>query len=44
MLLGGGCTLILQVTGVNLPLGLDPNAFGISAAALGFLATDRLNY
>jgi len=42
MLLGGGTTLILTVTGVQLPFSLDPNIFGISASAITFLSLTRL--
>ncbi len=42
MLLGGGTTLILTVTGVPLPFNLDPNIFGISASAITFLSLTRL--
>ena len=38
MCVGGGITTVLLVLGVDLPLGLDPNVFGILAAALGFCA------
>jgi solute:Na+ symporter, SSS family len=38
MLIGGGTTLFLTVSGVSLPLGLDPNIFGISASALVFFS------
>lgn len=37
MILGGSTTLILQIGGWGLPLGLDANAFGISASILGYL-------
>lgn len=37
MLLGGATTLSLQITGLELPWGLDPNIFGISAAAAIFI-------
>lgn len=36
MILGGGTTLFLTITGVSLPYGLDPNIFGISVSALTF--------
>lgn len=38
MLIGGGTTLFLTASGVSLPLGLDPNIFGISASALVFFS------
>ncbi len=34
MIAGGGMTLTLIVTGINLPFGLDANAFGISFSAV----------
>lgn len=33
MIVGGGTTVLLSLLEVRLPLGLDPNVFGISAAA-----------
>lgn len=42
MLLGGGTTLVLTVTGIPLPLGLDPNIFGIATSALAFLSLTML--
>ncbi|MEX2589743.1 MAG: sodium:solute symporter family protein [Chitinophagales bacterium] len=42
MLVGGGTTLALQVSGVDLPLELDPNIFGISASALIFALVYKL--
>jgi solute:Na+ symporter, SSS family len=38
MLAGGGTTLLLTITGVPLPFGLDPNIFGISASAVVFIS------
>jgi solute:Na+ symporter, SSS family len=38
MLIGGGTTLFLTASGVSLPLGLDPNIFGISASAIVFFS------
>ena len=38
MLTGGGTTLFLTASGISLPLGLDPNIFGISASALVFFS------
>jgi solute:Na+ symporter, SSS family len=38
MLIGGGTTLFLTVSGISLPLGLDPNIFGISASAIVFFS------
>lgn len=37
MLLGGGTTLTLQIINTDLPYGLDPNIFGISASLLVFI-------
>ena len=36
MVLGGGTTLILILSGANLPLGLDANFFGISISLVSF--------
>ncbi len=37
MLIGGGTTITLILINTKLPLGLDPNIFGISASALIFV-------
>ncbi len=37
MLLGGGTTIILIMGGWDLPLGLDPNIFGISLSGMSFI-------
>jgi solute:Na+ symporter, SSS family len=37
MLAGGGCTLALLAADLELPLGLDPTAFGILVSALVFI-------
>lgn len=37
MILGGGTTLTLILSGIELPLGLDANFFGITLSALVFL-------
>ena len=37
MLVGGTTTLMLTETNIDLPLGLDPNIFGISASLIVFL-------
>ncbi len=37
MLLGGGTTITLIILGINLPLGLDPNIYGISVSAVTFV-------
>ena len=37
MLSGGSLTLLLSVLGVELPLGLDPNIFGITASLIVFI-------
>ncbi len=37
MLLGGGTTITLIIGGWNLPLGLDPNIFGISLSCMSFI-------
>lgn len=43
MVCGGATTLILSVTGVELPLGLDAIIFGIGASLLVFWVTARLD-
>lgn len=42
MVVGGSTTLLLTTLGVQLPLGLDANIFGITASALSFFAVLRL--
>ena len=37
MIAGGSTTLLLIVTSINLPLGLDPNIYGIALAILIYL-------
>ena len=37
MIIGGGTTITLIMINTNLPFGLDPNIFGITASALTFL-------
>jgi SSS family solute:Na+ symporter len=37
MIIGGGTTVFLQVFFESLPLGLDPNVFGISVSAIAFI-------
>ncbi|MFO7999558.1 MAG: sodium:solute symporter family protein, partial [Bacteroidales bacterium] len=41
MLLGGGCTIVLIIGDWALPLGLDPNIFGIS---LSFITFSFINF
>ena len=50
MLIGGGTTITLIVASFNLPFGLDPNIFGLSASAIVFIflsyrfpSTNKLN-
>jgi SSS family solute:Na+ symporter len=43
MLLGGGTTITLIIWGVNLPLGLDPNIYGISISAITFVVLGLLS-
>ena len=43
MLIGGGTTLALILSGVELPLKLDANVFGISASALIFIVLTLLS-
>ncbi len=42
MVMGGGTTLTLTTLDVALPLGLDPNIFGITASAIIFIIIARL--
>ena len=42
MITGGATTLTLTLLSVKLPYGLDPNIFGITAAALCFLLLSKL--
>jgi SSS family solute:Na+ symporter len=42
MLVGGGTTLSLIIVNLNLPFGLDPNVFGITASAAVFLIINTL--
>jgi SSS family solute:Na+ symporter len=37
MILGGGTTVVLEVAGSQLPLGLDGNVFGITVSAVAFI-------
>ncbi len=37
MILGGSITMILIIYNTNLPLGLDPNIFGLSASLISFI-------
>ncbi len=41
MITGGGITLTLILSGLNLPFGLDANIFGIAAATLTYLLANR---
>ncbi|QSE96362.1 sodium:solute symporter family protein [Fulvivirga lutea] len=42
MLIGGTTTLTLILLGVNLPLGLDANIYGIMASLFTFIITDKI--
>lgn len=42
MLLGGSTTIALIILNLNLPLGLDPNIFGISASLISFTGIHAL--
>ncbi|MFP4025864.1 MAG: sodium:solute symporter [Thiohalospira sp.] len=42
MMVGGSTTLILTEINIELPLGLDPNIFGISASLIVFLMLTQL--
>jgi SSS family solute:Na+ symporter len=37
MIIGGGTTVTLELSGYSMPLNLDPNLFGITASALSFV-------
>lgn len=38
MIVGGATTIILRYSGIDLPFNLDPNLFGITAAAISFIS------
>ena len=42
MVLGGGITIILIISGIALPFGLDANIFGLSAATAGYIITHQI--
>jgi SSS family solute:Na+ symporter len=42
MIVGGGTTLGLILSGMNLPLGLDANVFGISTSVVTFVLVSML--
>lgn len=42
MILGGTITIVLIISNVPLPYGLDANIFGLSAATVGYVVTYRL--
>lgn len=42
MVLGGGITIILIISGIALPFGLDANIFGLSAATVGYIITHQI--
>ncbi len=42
MIAGGGITIVLIISGVPLPYGLDANIFGLSAATICYIITHRL--
>jgi SSS family solute:Na+ symporter len=42
MISGGGVTLVLIILGTDLPFGLDPNIFGITASGLIFFTLQKL--
>ncbi|WP_421869060.1 sodium:solute symporter family protein [Marinoscillum sp.] len=44
MLLGGGTTITLIITGIELPLGLDANIFGISASLVSFVVINQFTH
>lgn len=44
MLLGGGTTITLIITGIELPLGLDANIFGISASLVSFIVINQFTH
>ena len=38
MILGGGSTLLLVIADFDMPMGLDPNVYGICLSAASFIA------
>lgn len=42
MILGGFTTITLRYSGLELPWGLDPNVFGISASAIAFIVVSLM--
>ena len=42
MLLGGGLTLLLLITKISLPFGLDPSFYGILISAITFVSICHL--
>ena len=42
MLLGGGSTVVLILLGWELPLGLDPTAYGLSISGIAFVTVHML--
>lgn len=42
MILGGTTTIALRYSALDLPFGLDPNVFGISASAIAFVTVSYL--
>jgi hypothetical protein len=43
MVLGGSTTFLLTIFDMPLQFGLDANIFGITASAIGFIITSRIN-
>lgn len=44
MLTGGFTTLALRYSAINLPFGLDPNVFGITASAISFIIVSYITF
>jgi SSS family solute:Na+ symporter len=42
MIAGGGTTLVLIISGISLPLGLDANIFGIGISILAYWLTSLI--
>lgn len=43
MLLGGGTTLLIQLSSFNLPFGLDPNWGGITVSLISYIVISKLD-
>jgi SSS family solute:Na+ symporter len=43
MILGGSITAILTFLDLEMPLGLDPNLYGLTASLVAFIAIDKID-